>query len=109
MTRTYTVHPGSRFGRWTVLGPGETRDGKHYWRCRCDCGWEHGLVSTYHLKSGMSRSCGCLRRELAWERMIGNTHGRGNGKHQPRRADGRFVSDEFSLDSAGVMVYRAQD
>jgi len=61
---------GERFGRWTVMGRGEARDGKLFWRCRCDCGWEYGMVSTYALKSGLSRSCGCLRREVRRRLML---------------------------------------
>jgi len=68
--RTHRNLTGERFGRWTVIGRGETRDGKHFWRCRCDCGWEHGMVSTYALKSGMSRSCGCLRAEVRRRLML---------------------------------------
>jgi hypothetical protein len=32
--------------------------------CLCDCGQEV-IVKTYSLKSGLTRSCGCLRREVA--------------------------------------------
>jgi len=35
--------------------------------CRCDCG-EHRVVRPSDLRSGNTRSCGCLRRE----RMLGN-------------------------------------
>ena len=66
---------GQRFGRWTVI----RRAGSHacnsdglattfpLWLCRCDCGNE-GIVIGENLKSGKSRSCGCLRSELASER-----------------------------------------
>lgn len=51
---------GRKFGKLTVLGPTEQREG-HYvvWRCRCDCGKEC-TVSTYHLHSSAAVSCGCL-------------------------------------------------
>lgn len=66
---------GQRFGRWTVI----KRAGSHVcesygcttsfplWLCRCDCGNE-GIVIVENLKHGRSRSCGCLRDELARER-----------------------------------------
>ncbi len=35
---TMTDLTGKRFGKLTVLGPGERRRGRFTWRCRCDCG-----------------------------------------------------------------------
>ena len=49
---------GQTFGRWTVI----QRVKVDHWLCRCSCGTEkvcHGS----HIKSGRSRSCGCLRIE----------------------------------------------
>ena len=47
---------GRKFGMLTVV---ERVDGQR-WRCRCDCGKE-AIVLTYHLKSGHTKSCGCLQ------------------------------------------------
>lgn len=58
--------PGDRFGRLTVTGP-ESRLGVRNHRavlCRCDCGTEV-VVALDKLRSGYTRSCGCLRREVA--------------------------------------------
>ena len=59
---------GQRFGRLTVLrraGSMEYGGCAHaVWRCRCDCGEECDIVSM-HLRKGVTRSCGCLRREHA--------------------------------------------
>lgn len=51
---------GKRFGRWTVIGfvPDKFRK----WKCRCDCGAVK-VVFAQHLKSGKSKSCGCLHKE----------------------------------------------
>lgn len=56
---------GKRYGRLTVIGPAEDCDrGHNYpWKVRCDCGitfsaYRHNLVT------GLTRSCGCLRREM---------------------------------------------
>lgn len=51
---------GQKFGRLTVI---EYLPGSLY-RCRCECGTEV-VTKTYSLKSGATRSCGCLRREVA--------------------------------------------
>lgn len=52
---------GVQFGRWTVLYRTENRKNQTYWMCRCACGTERA-VAAYCLKSGSSRSCGCLRK-----------------------------------------------
>ncbi len=52
---------GQRFGQLTVIGYDGRRGGKHYWRCRCDCGNE--IVTTQsNLQSGHTKSCGCLQK-----------------------------------------------
>lgn len=59
---------GRRFGRLLVLrreGSRRYDDGFKVvplWRCRCDCGMEV-LVEGTNLRRGMTRSCGCLRRD----------------------------------------------
>src|SRR4051812_15275356 len=43
---------------------GNDSNGKARWLCRCACGAEKVVLSNSLLK-GATRSCGCLRRELA--------------------------------------------
>lgn len=54
---------GQRFGRLTALQE-ITRPGnrQRFWLCRCDCG-EEREVKESHLKSGHTKSCGCIRRQ----------------------------------------------
>ena len=54
---------GQIFGRWKVLKPygKSTGDGHLFW-CRCECGTERA-VGSRNLKSGRSKSCGCLGEE----------------------------------------------
>lgn len=69
---------GMRFGKLTVLKEAYTRKSKHYWLCRCDCGNEK-IVEEYHLKSGRTKSCGCLRKQKLRERrisLVGERYGR---------------------------------
>jgi len=65
---------GKTFGRWTVLFYlGKTKN-MTMWQCRCACGTER-FISVSNLRSGMSRSCGCLKSEMISQRS--RTHGMG--------------------------------
>lgn len=53
---------GLDFADLTVIArEGQTSSGQIIWRCRCVCGGETTTTST-KLKSGHTRSCGCLMR-----------------------------------------------
>lgn len=54
------------FGRLKVL----RQEGRYHW-CECECGSEPRKYRTDHLKSGNTRSCGCLRVEAG--RAVGST------------------------------------
>ena len=59
---------GRTFGEWTVLRQeGHDRHGRAKWRCRCKCS-NVRFVTQQNLRRGTSKSCGCLRRNLASER-----------------------------------------
>lgn len=57
---------GKRFGKLTVIEYSHTeRNGNEiraYWKCKCDCGNET-TVKGKELKSGNTKSCGCLKIE----------------------------------------------
>lgn len=54
---------GRRFGRVVVIGRAGSSSGRiSIWRCRCDCGTEFNAYAN-NLKSGRTRSCGCLKAE----------------------------------------------
>lgn len=60
---------GMSFNRWTVLSKGpNSRNGHYRWMCRCVCGTERLVVGT-QLKTGASKSCGCLTREIVSKRQ----------------------------------------
>ena len=68
------------FGRWTVVGwDHKDERNQNIWKCQCVCG-NFGFVSTGVLKSGMSRSCGCLQAELLHERSYIDLTGQKYGK-----------------------------
>ena len=67
-----------RFGRLTVIKP-ESSDkrGNARWLCQCDCG-NRVIVSGARLWHGITRSCGCLRREVMRDRFKNNVEMRKN-------------------------------
>ncbi len=54
---------GQRFDQLTAVRLLPSRHRKVFWECRCDCG-KTVQVSSGSLKSGNTRSCGCLRHIL---------------------------------------------
>ena len=59
---------GQRFGRLTALDrAGTSGGGSATWRCLCDCGKETVVIGS-SLRSGFTRSCGCLSAEKIGER-----------------------------------------
>jgi hypothetical protein len=67
---------GKKIGRWLVLKRVNNHKGRVAFLCRCECGTEREVLSQF-LLNGQSKSCGCLNREKASERMKerNQTHG----------------------------------
>ena len=65
------VQIGDRFGRLMVLNRDLTKqgEGRVYWNCQCDCGNVVSLSGKV-LKSGNTRSCGCLNNDTRRENII---------------------------------------
>lgn len=91
---------GRRFGRLLVVALDRRGPPHPYWRCSCDCG-RSVVVQAGSLKSGKTRSCGCLQRDTvsASARVRNTTHGRS-------RANGR-VTDEYKAWQA--MIARCEN
>jgi hypothetical protein len=66
---------GEKFGRLTVIEKAENRGNYVMWYCECDCG-KDAVISSIHLRDGQSKSCGCLRKELARDNQT--KHGMSN-------------------------------
>ena len=70
---------GQKFGRWTVIEyegtKGEGKHKCHCWKCQCECG-NVKIVREWNLKSGNSRSCGCLVSDS--NKINKTTHGKRN-------------------------------
>lgn len=55
---------GQRFGKLVVLEKAENQHGRTAWLCQCDCG-NKKIIITPSLRSGNTKSCGCLHKETA--------------------------------------------
>lgn len=72
MTRKIFDMVGQQCGRWTPLKYVGSRLGRATFLCRCECGVQREVHGS-KLRSGASRSCGCLGREVTSNRL--KTHG----------------------------------
>lgn len=66
---------GKRFGRLIV----KSYDGNSHYLCECDCGTEVS-VETNNLKSGNTKSCGCLQKDRASQANFKSLIGKKFGK-----------------------------
>lgn len=84
---------GRRFGRLTVIEYSHIENSRTYWKCVCDCG-NITTIQGHLLSTGKTKSCGCLNREKAAERMrnLGKRHWK-NGLAEARKTEnhGNYV------------------
>jgi hypothetical protein len=66
---------GQKFGRLAVLYRITSKDHRARWHCICDCGNEIDIDSN-KIKSGHTRSCGCLKQEFMDNGGSNKTHGK---------------------------------
>lgn len=65
------MNPQTRLTVVEVL-PSNPR-GEAMWKCQCKCG-NVKVIRAKSVRSGATKSCGCLARELARQRATGNTY-----------------------------------
>lgn len=66
---------GDKFGKLTVISRSESKNGRRFWVCKCDCG-NTCVVSTTHLLLGDVKSCGCARSGVNLIDLSGKKFGR---------------------------------
>ncbi len=82
---------GKKFGRWNVILLAKVKQSIPIWYCRCDCGNE-GLIRHPSLVAKTSRSCGCLKSDLARERWKKSNPNKTNGHFRNRRRSRTYIS-----------------
>ncbi len=81
---------GQKFGRLSILSYNKKvseRISYDYYLCRCDCGVEKSIRGA-HLRSGATRSCGCLSKEKSKERCKKLGKQKQIGENNPNYLDG---------------------
>lgn len=86
---------GNVYGRLTVLGEsGKNGHTGGYWNCRCSCG-NLVVVARDNLRTGNTKSCGCLSKNLSMERMIGLQLNGRVGMRRGKRS--KFISSKQNI------------
>jgi hypothetical protein len=104
---------GKRFGRLLVIREsGRTRHNTITWLCKCDCGKDKN-INGCSLRSGLSKSCGCLQREVsneahsthrmthsseykAWQAMRARCHNRNDSRYEDYGGRGISVCERWT-------------
>jgi hypothetical protein len=60
---------GKQFGSWLILEFVSSKNYKEKFKCRCECGTE-SIILLSSLQSGVSKSCGCLRKKDLIKKVI---------------------------------------
>lgn len=112
---------GQRFGRLVALNrDGTVGNGEACWSCKCDCG-RTKRVKAYSLRTGLIRSCGCLRSEktalrhlqhgdadsvehIAWMAMIGRCENNRNTSFAEYGGRGIFVCNGWRQSYASFLA-----
>lgn len=103
---------GQRFGKLVVVRESDSRNGRAYWVCKCDCGNENTVMSSM-LKNANTKSCGCLlaeknrlrskhnlrntREYACWNQMIQRCMNKNNPGYKHYGARGITVCDEWLI------------
>lgn len=95
---------GKRYGYLLVIKQSERKNNRPTWLCKCDCGTEI-IVKEVYLKTGETRSCGCLKR-LQEEENLRNAYNnkRVNGVVKPL-FKGKDPRKDSSTGYRGVSKY----
>ena len=81
---------GCKIGKLTVISAAESRKGRAYWKCRCECGNETEVLADNLRKANPIKSCGLCGGGGKKRDLTGLRYGR------------LVVMEEAHLDRAGV-------
>ncbi|MBU3186544.1 hypothetical protein [Clostridium estertheticum] len=97
---------GKYFGRWKVLEETEKQGEHRAWICECQCSNKTvRSVLGINLKSGKTKSCGCLNKEIT------TTHGKSGDRlytiynGMKARCNNKLNRDYHNYGARGIKVY----
>jgi len=76
-----SIEAGSVFYRLTIIKDAGILNKRRHWLCQCSCGSPPKTIGQSNLRSGHTKSCGCLEKEnrrRLWASRV--THGSGSRK-----------------------------
>lgn len=81
------------FGEWEVIrkSPIQMENGVTFWECKCSCGTIRD-ISSYVLRNGVSKSCGCKSNELREETCISKY-----GVKHPSQVDTKRTKEQLEM------------
>ena len=103
---------GRQFNRWHVDAPAPDRNGLEYYYCTCSCGTRR-IVNKKNLLSGVSKSCGCYKKERAskskyshknkrlysiWKNIKTRCNNKNTARYKDYGARGIYICDEWAND-----------
>lgn len=92
---------GQRFGKLIAIRPTAERIGSSVvWECICDCG-NTICVARSSLKSGNTKSCGCLRKE----KKLGQSVAIQNPKKKDLFEVSRDIVEKYSIKTINHVIY----
>lgn len=101
---------GEVYGRLTVVRKnGKNKGGNILWLCLCDCG-DYSTIVGYSLRRGLTKSCGCLAKEVARNRMIKHgqsierTKSYSSWNNMLQRCENKNNKDYKSYGGKGILV-----
>jgi hypothetical protein len=78
---------GKVSGRLTALYPAFSKEGRWYWKCKCECGNEPDILSA-SISNGNTRSCGCLNIDsiIEHDKARAKYQGESRNKNSPYKS-----------------------
>lgn len=97
------VTPGDIFARFTVIKEAPQSRNHRRFECRCEC----GTLRTVHmtaLRSGLSKSCGCLRDEIVTRHGLHKSPEYQNWTHMIARCENQNLRGWENYGGRGISV-----
>jgi len=91
------IEIGAKFGRLTVVARHGRVKGRVTWFCQCECG-NQTIVTGTRLRSGTTRSCGCLAKENSKKHGLYGTKFYESLRSKIRRERERKLGNQWTLE-----------